>query len=71
MKNSSTIYLLSSSACSLQSSLPEQGYFKLSGSMTRQMEETLPGSKDDEHLKNIGRMLEDMENKMRDSLQVM
>ena len=53
-----------------QSSLPDQGFFKLSGSMTRQSEETLPGTKNDEHLKNIGRMLEEMENRMRDSLQV-
>ena len=42
---------------------------KLSGSMTRQAEEKHPGNKDDDHLKNVGRMLEEMENRMRDSLQ--
>lgn len=43
---------------------------KLSGSMTRQAEERHAGSKDEDHLKNVGRMLEEMENRMRDSLQV-
>lgn len=42
---------------------------KLSGSMTRQTEEKHPGKSDGDHLKNVGRMLEEMENRMRDSLQ--
>ncbi|KAL1522700.1 hypothetical protein AB1Y20_017676 [Prymnesium parvum] len=42
---------------------------KLSGSMTRQAEEKYAGAKDEDHLKNVGRMLEEMENRMRDSLQ--
>jgi len=68
-KLTSTIMLSLDTDHSTKSSLPDQGFFKLSGSMTRQSEETLPGTKNDEHLKNIGRMLEEMENRMRDSLQ--
>ena len=47
-----------------------QGELKLSGSMTRQSEQTLACKGDDtSHLANMGKMIEEMENRMRDSLQ--
>ena len=47
------------------------GELKLSGSMTRQQEQKLAwdGKNAISHLANMGRMIEDMENRMRDSLQ--
>jgi len=47
------------------------GELKLSGSMTRQQEQKLAwdGKSATSHLANMGRMIEDMENRMRDSLQ--
>jgi len=42
---------------------------KLSGSMTRQDTQSHPFKETGDHLKNVGRMLEEMENRMRDSLQ--
>ena len=47
------------------------GELKLSGSMTRQAEQQLPiDGSPTSHIANMGRMIEDMENRMRDSLQV-
>ena len=47
------------------------GELKLSGSMTRQQEATCPvvSPQPPAHLPNMGRLIEDMENRMRDSLQ--
>lgn len=47
------------------------GELKLSGSMTRQKEDrqSFKGKERTAHLPNMGRMIEDMENRMRDSLQ--
>jgi len=45
------------------------GTLALSGSMTRQQEQELPAADDNAHLPNMGRMIEEMENRMRDSLQ--
>jgi len=45
------------------------GELKLSGSMTRQQTQEMAASNDGQHLANMGRMIEDMENRMRDSLQ--
>lgn len=41
----------------------------LSGNMTRQLEQDLPVSGDASHIANIGRLVEDMESKMRNQLQ--
>lgn len=41
----------------------------LSGNMTRQIESDLPIQDDAEHVVNIGRLVEDMELKMRNLLQ--
>ncbi|CAI4216992.1 unnamed protein product [Parascedosporium putredinis] len=41
----------------------------LSGNMTRQVEQELPVESDDSHIANVGRLVEDMELKMRNLLQ--
>ena len=45
------------------------GAMDLSGNMTRQVEQDLPVDDDDAHIVNIGRLVEDMELKMRNMLQ--
>ncbi|ERS99845.1 F-actin-capping protein subunit beta [Sporothrix schenckii ATCC 58251] len=46
------------------------GHLDLSGNMTRQLEQDLPVSNGDaSHIANIGRLVEDMESKMRNQLQ--
>ncbi|KZZ89443.1 F-actin capping protein beta subunit [Moelleriella libera RCEF 2490] len=45
------------------------GNMDLSGNMTRQVEQDLPVDNDDSHIANVGRLVEDMELKMRNLLQ--
>ncbi|POS81494.1 F-actin-capping protein subunit beta [Diaporthe helianthi] len=45
------------------------GEMDLSGNMTRQVEQELPVETDESHIANIGRLVEDMELKMRNLLQ--
>lgn len=45
------------------------GEMDLSGNMTRQIEQTLPVDDDSSHIANIGKLVEDMELKMRNLLQ--
>ncbi|KAK0748265.1 F-actin-capping protein subunit beta [Apiosordaria backusii] len=45
------------------------GEVDLSGNMTRQVEQDLPVDSDESHIANIGRLVEDMELKMRNLLQ--
>jgi capping protein beta len=45
------------------------GDMDLSGNMTRQVEQDLPVENDDSHIANVGRLVEDMELKMRNLLQ--
>ncbi|KAK0657427.1 F-actin-capping protein subunit beta [Cercophora newfieldiana] len=45
------------------------GELDLSGNMTRQLEQDLPVENDESHIANIGRLVEDMELKMRNLLQ--
>jgi len=45
------------------------GALNLSGSLTRQRETTLNAADDQAHVANMGRMVEEMENQMRDALQ--
>ncbi|EJU04783.1 F-actin capping protein beta subunit, partial [Dacryopinax primogenitus] len=47
----------------------EEGVVSLSGSMTRQQEQDLPITSIQTHIANTGRMIEDMELKMRNQLQ--
>ncbi|KAF7548166.1 hypothetical protein G7046_g8768 [Stylonectria norvegica] len=45
------------------------GDMDLSGNMTRQVEQDLPVDTDESHIANVGRLVEDMELKMRNLLQ--
>ena len=45
------------------------GEVDLSGNMTRRVEQDLPVENDESHIANIGRLVEDMELKMRNLLQ--
>ena len=45
------------------------GTLGLSGNLTRQVEQDLPVENDQSHVINVGRMVEDMEGKMRNLLQ--
>ncbi|KAL3961803.1 hypothetical protein ACCO45_003326 [Purpureocillium lilacinum] len=45
------------------------GDMDLSGNMTRQVEQDLPVDSDESHIANVGRLVEDMELKMRNLLQ--
>ena len=44
------------------------GEMELSGNMTRQVEQDMPIGDDDSHIVNVGRLVEDMELKMRNLL---
>ena len=46
-----------------------KGALNLSGSLTRQREQTLSAEGPEGHVANMGRMIEEMENQMRDALQ--
>ncbi|CAG8502023.1 16120_t:CDS:2 [Acaulospora colombiana] len=50
-------------------SRPELGHMNLSGSMTRQSEADYPFDEPSAHIANIGKMIEDIEIKMRNLLQ--
>lgn len=54
---------------SLSSSTNALGELDLSGNMTRQVEQDLPAESDESHIANIGRIVEDMELKMRNLMQ--
>ncbi|KAI9053766.1 hypothetical protein LZ554_002715 [Drepanopeziza brunnea f. sp. 'monogermtubi'] len=61
--------LTSTVILSLSTSTAELGDMDLSGNMTRQIESTLPVDDDVSHIANIGKLVEDMELKMRNLLQ--
>ena len=46
------------------------GEMDLSGNMTRQIEQDMPVEDDNSHIVNIGKLVEDMELKMRNLLRV-
>lgn len=52
----------------LQTKKPGSGTMNLGGSLTRQMEQDSPVSEAVPHIANIGKMVEDMENKIRTTL---
>jgi capping protein beta len=65
-----THYKLTSTVIlSLSAAAGTLGDLDLSGNMTRQVEQDLPVENDDSHIANVGRMVEDMELKMRNLLQ--
>ena len=49
----------------LQTNKEGSGTMNLGGSLTRQVEQDAPVSDASPHIANIGRMVEDMENKIR------
>lgn len=53
----------------MSSSTPDIGDMNLGGNMTRQVEQDMDVKKKTDHIANIGRMVEDMEIKMRNQLQ--
>ncbi|KAK1755030.1 F-actin-capping protein subunit beta [Echria macrotheca] len=61
--------LTSTVILSLATKGPALGELDLSGNMTRQVEQDLPVENDESHIANIGRLVEDMELKMRNLLQ--
>ncbi|KAI6785907.1 F-actin-capping protein subunit beta-like protein [Emericellopsis cladophorae] len=64
-----THYKLTSTVILNLSSSADLGELDLSGNMTRQLEQDLPVDNDDSHIANVGRLVEDMELKMRNLLQ--
>lgn len=66
-KLTSTVILSLATAGAAQNS--SLGDLDLSGNMTRQVEQDLPVDTDDSHIANVGRLVEDMELKMRNLLQ--
>ena len=65
-----TNYKLTSTVIlNLSSSTNTLGEMDLSGNMTRQVEQDMPTETDESHIANIGRLVEDMELKMRNLLQ--
>ncbi|UYV66377.1 CAPZB [Cordylochernes scorpioides] len=52
----------------LQTNKPGSGTMNLGGSLTRQVESDHPVGESSPHIANIGRMVEDMENKIRNTL---
>ncbi|XP_070496790.1 F-actin-capping protein subunit beta [Chironomus tepperi] len=52
----------------LQTNKQASGTMNLGGSLTRQIEQDSPVSETSPHIANIGRMIEDMENKIRNTL---
>lgn len=61
--------LTSTVILSLASSSGPLGEMDLSGNMTRQIEMELPAENDEQQIANIGKLVEDMELKMRNLLQ--
>ncbi|KAK8088373.1 hypothetical protein PG997_003334 [Apiospora hydei] len=61
--------LTSTVILSLSTSSTGLGEMDLSGNMTRQIEQELPAESDEQQIANIGKLVEDMELKMRNLLQ--
>ena len=61
--------LTSTVILSLSTSSSGLGDMDLSGNMTRQIEQELPAESDEQQIANIGKLVEDMELKMRNLLQ--
>lgn len=67
-KLTSTV-ILSLATSSSSASSTALGDLDLSGNMTRQVEQDMPVDTDESHIANVGRLVEDMELKMRNLLQ--
>lgn len=69
-KLTSTVILsLATASSSAAPAATALGDLDLSGNMTRQVEQDLPVDTDESHIANVGRLVEDMELKMRNLLQ--
>ncbi|TQV95852.1 F-actin capping protein beta subunit [Cordyceps javanica] len=68
-KLTSTVILSLATAPSPPAGTAALGDLDLSGNMTRQVEQDLPVDTDESHIANVGRLVEDMELKMRNLLQ--
>jgi len=69
-KKSNAHYKLTSTIMlSLETKTEQAGTISLSGSLTRQEEKDFPVNNDNPHLINIGRMIEDMEFKLRHTIE--
>lgn len=70
-KGKSANYKLTSTIIlSLVTERPDVGIVTLGGSLTRQMEQPLEVNEHNPHIANIGRMVEDMENRMRGTVEL-
>lgn len=60
--------LTSTVLISLKTKAKETGSLELGGSLTRQASAEYPHDRNNSHVKNIGRMIEDLENKLRNHI---
>jgi len=67
-KGSSHYKLTSTIMLSIETATDATGKVNLSGSMTRQIEKDQPVNNDNPHYANIGKMVEDLENKIREAI---
>eukprot|EP01097_Dermamoeba_algensis_P000871 TRINITY_DN1321_c0_g1_i1.p1 TRINITY_DN1321_c0_g1~~TRINITY_DN1321_c0_g1_i1.p1 ORF type:complete len:290 (-),score=90.76 TRINITY_DN1321_c0_g1_i1:94-903(-) len=68
-KKSSHYKLTSTVMLSIETETPTAGLVSLSGSLSRQAEQDAPADKNNTHVMNIGRMVEDLEIKMRTTIE--
>jgi len=68
-KNAATYKLTSTVMLSLETQNDQTGQVSLSGSLTRQEEKDFPVNNENPHLINMGRMIEDMEFKLRTTIE--
>jgi len=69
-KQQATYKLTSTVMLSLETQTDQTGQLSLSGSLTRQDEKQLPFNADNPHITNMGRLIEDMENKLRQTIEI-
>jgi len=68
-KKSATYKLTSTCMLSIETDTPSTGKVTLGGSLTRQDAKDFPVNEANSHVTNIGRMVEEMENKIRSTLE--
>jgi len=69
-KTQATYKLTSTVMLSIETQTDQTGLVSLSGSLTRQDEKQLPVDAQNTHLMNMGRLIEDMENKLRNTIDI-
>jgi len=68
-KNAATYKLTTTVMLILETQTEQTGQVSLSGNLNRQDEKDLPVNNDNPHIINIGRMIEDMENRLRQTIE--